>query len=115
MYEFPTGLRKIREGIIRYARALQRELKTCGALDDGAGKRYLLGPLYLLLDDLPGALRSFAWVEKNCANDSSEPFPYLCWSLAWYRSGSLGAAARKLRQTMLMNLYLLPRLLGMKP
>ena len=41
-----------------------------------------------------------------------EPLDYLCWSLALYRAGDLEAAAKKLLQTMLRNLYLLPALLG---
>lgn len=114
MNEFPKDPKKIRERIKRYERALQGELKTFGGIDDGAGKRYLLGPLYMLLGDIPGAVKSFAWFEKTCPNDMGEPFQYLCWNLALYRSGKLEAASKKLRQTMLMNLYLLPQLLGLK-
>ena len=114
MYAFPKDPKKLRERIKRYERALQAELKTYGAFDDGAGKRLLLGPLYLLAGDTPGAVKSFAWFEKFFPNDMGEPFQYLCWSLALYRSGDLVAASRKLRQTMLMNLYLLPHLLGIK-
>ena len=114
MYAFPKDPKKIKERIRRYERALAGEIRTLGALDDGAGKRYLLGPLYLLLGDLPGAIQSFAWFEQSCPDDTGEPFQYLCWSLALYRSGKLDAASKKLRQTMLMNLYLLPRLLGLK-
>jgi hypothetical protein len=35
----------------------------------------------------------------------------LCWSLALYRAGNEIGAAKKLRQTMFSNLYLVPRLL----
>jgi len=114
MHRFPTDPKKIRERIKRYERGLQSELKAFGVINDGAGKRYLLGPLYLVLDDLPGAVQSFAWFEQTCPDDSGEPFQYLCWSLALYRSGKVEAASMKLRQTMLMNLYLLPHLLGLK-
>ena len=114
MYAFPKDPRKIQERVRRYERALEGELKTFGALDDSAGKRYLLGPLYMVLDDLPGAVESFAWFEQTCPDDGGEPFQYLCWSLALYRSRKLEAASKKLRQTMLMNLYLLPHLLGLK-
>jgi hypothetical protein len=36
----------------------------------------------------------------------------LCWTLVLHRSGNQVAAARKLRETMFCNLYLVPHLLG---
>jgi hypothetical protein len=50
---FPTDPRRIRDRIRRYERALQRELDT-GYGRDGYGKRYVLGPLYMLLGDVDG-------------------------------------------------------------
>jgi tetratricopeptide (TPR) repeat protein len=112
--KFPKDPKKIKAQIQRYEQALKQERKTFGAIDDGAGKRYLLGPLYLLMGDVPGAVKSFAWFARTFPDDGGEPFQYLCWSLALYRSGKLEAATQKLRQTMLMNLYLLPHLLGIQ-
>jgi len=106
----PKDPKKIKERIRRYERALKAEIRTFGALDDSAGKRYLLGPLYMLLGDIPGAMKPFASFDQTCPDDTGEPFQYLCWSLALYRSGKLEAASKKLRRTMLMNLYLLPHL-----
>ena len=83
-----------------------------GTIDDGAGKRYLLGVLYLLKGDPAGALKSYAWLEQALPDDGGEPLDYLCWTLALYRSGDLEAASKKLRQTMLQNLYLVPALIG---
>lgn len=114
MTRLPKDPQKIREQIHRYEQALKQERKRLGGIDDSAGKRYWLGPLYLLSGDLPGAVKSFRWFAKTFPDDSGEPFQYLCWSLALYRSGDLEAAAQKLQQTMLMNLYLLPHLLGLK-
>jgi hypothetical protein len=114
MARLPKDPKKIREQIKQYERALAQEHKTFGAVHDGAGHRYLLGPLYLILGDIQGAVKSFAWFAKTFPDDAGEPLQYLCWSLALYRSGDLDAAARKLRQTMLMNLYLLPHLLGLQ-
>jgi len=108
---FPKDSKKIRERIRRYERALRKEQDEHGFYSDGYGKRYLLGPLYLLMDDLEGALKSFAWFEENFPDDSGDPMHYQCWTLALYRSGDLEAATRKLRQTVLLNLYLIPRLL----
>jgi hypothetical protein len=113
MYDFPQDPKKIRPRIRRYERALRREQACYGFINDGAGKRYLLGPLYLLMGDTEGALRSFTWFAQTFPDDSGDPLHCLCWTLALYRAGELEHAAAKLRQTMLSNLYLLPRLLSM--
>ena len=112
--QFPEDPRKIKKLISRYERRLRKEYKSFGAIRDGYGARYLLGPLYMVLGDLPGAMRSSGWFEENFPDDIGEPFHYLCWTLALYRSGDLVAAAQKLRWTMLSNLYLIPHLLGIE-
>jgi len=112
MYQFPQEPRKIRARIKRYERELREELEAYGFIRDGYGKRYLLGPLYLLMDDLEGAREAFEWFEQNFPHDVGEPVHYLCWTLALYRSGDRERAVDKLRQTMLSNLYLIPYLLG---
>ena len=109
---FPKDPKKIRARIRRYERALRKEHEETGFYSDGYGKRFLLGPLYLLMDDLEGAMQSFAWYEETFPDDSGDPMQLLCWTLALYRSGDLAAATRKLQRTMLSNLYLIPRLLG---
>ena len=111
---FPKDSKKIRARIRRYERALRKEREDTGFYGDGYGKRYLLGPLYLLMDDLEGALQSYAWIDEDFPDDSGDPMQYLCWTLALYRSGDLGAAKQKLRETMLLNLYLVPHLLGIE-
>jgi tetratricopeptide (TPR) repeat protein len=113
MDDFPQEPKKIRARIRRYERTLRREQGCYGFINDGAGKRYRLGPLYLLMGDTAGALRSFAWFAQTFPDDCGDPLQYLCWTLALYRAGDLEQAAAKLRQTMLSNLYLLPRLLGL--
>ncbi len=113
MSQFPTEPKKIKERIRRYERALTNEKRKYGGYHDGSGKRYLLGPLYMLLDDVDGALKSFAWFDKEFPDDMGEPFQYLCWSLALYRSGDQKQAAAKLAQTWFKNPYLVFQLLGM--
>jgi hypothetical protein len=56
----------------------------------------------------------FAWFEETFPDDTGHPMQFLCWTLALYRSGQLEAAKQKLRQTMLSNLYFIPRLLGIE-
>lgn len=113
MSQLPKNPTKIRERIKRYERELRQEYKRFGAFDDSAGKRYLLGPLYMLLGDTKGALKSFAWFEQNFPDDMGEPEHSLCWTLALYRTGNIAAAEQKLLRTMLSNLYLIPHLLGL--
>ena len=109
---FPTDPKKIRARIRSYERKLQKELDETGMIHDGYGKRYLLGALYLLMDDVEGALKHYAWYAETCPDDRGDPIHLLCWALAYYRIGHREAAARKLRQTMLSNLLLIPQLLG---
>ena len=62
---FPTDPKRIRERIRRYERALKKELEA-GYGGDGYGKRYLLGPLYMLIDLKSEKTR---WVQgmRRCA------------------------------------------------
>ena len=107
----PTEPRKVRETLRRYERKLRKQKEEHGFISDGAGSRYLIGPLYLLMEDLDGAAAAFAWFEEEFPDDWGEPGHRLCWALSHHRSGNPDAAS-KLRQAMLANLYLLPRLLG---
>ncbi len=111
---FPTDPKRIRERIRRYERALKKELEA-GYGGDGYGKRYLLGPLYMLIGDVDGALASFDWYEQAYPDDGGEPYQYLTWALALFRGGRKQEAFNKLYQTMLENLYLVPLLLGRDP
>jgi hypothetical protein len=114
MFEFPKGRKKITSTIKRYERLLRKEQEETGAISDGYGKRYFLGIFYLLLGDTQGAIRSFEWFERTFEDDGSEPFHSLTWALTLYRSGRIEEASKKLRHTMLLNLYLIPHLLGMR-
>ena len=107
-----TEEQKIRSRLRSYERKLQKEKEEYGFYRDGAGKRYQVGPHYMLLDDNDGALAAFQWFEKEFPDDVGEPGHFLCWSLALHRAGNEIGAAKKLRQTMFSNLYLVPRLLG---
>lgn len=108
----PTDEQKLRSRLRRYERTLAKEKKDLGWYNDGGGKRYLIGPMYMLLSDNEGALASFEWFERAFDDDAGLPEHRLCWSLALYRAGDEIGAAKQLRRAMLSNLYLLPHLLG---
>ena len=111
---YPTDPKRIRQRIRRYERALKKELED-GYGGDGYGKRFLLGPLYMLMGDVDGALASFDWYQDAYPDDGGEPYQYLTWALALFRGGRRQEAFNKLYQTMLENLYLVPFLLGRNP
>jgi hypothetical protein len=100
---------------MRLKRALGNEQRKYGFIDDGAGKRYRIGPLFVLAGELQKAIDFFAWYEKFCAEDSGEPLHYFCWALALHRTGNREQANSKLLETMVQNIYLLPMLLGAQP
>ncbi len=107
---FPTDPKKIRDTIRRYERAFKGP-----HYDDGPGKRFLLGPLYLLMGDTPGALRSYEWYGKKFPDDVPEAFNHLCWVLTLLKSEKMDSAKTKLRELIFENLYAIPIFLGEKP
>jgi tetratricopeptide (TPR) repeat protein len=115
MNNFPRDKKELQQLITRYERSLLEEQDRFGGIMDSAGKRYLLGPFYLLSGDVPGALRSFEWFERKFPDDIGEPFQYLCWALILYKSGNFAAARKKLLETVLSNHYIIPILLGEAP
>ena len=104
---------KIRSRLRSYERKLQKEKEQYGFYRDGAGKRYQIGPHYMLLGDDEGALGAFQWFDREFPDDVGEPGHLLCWTLALHRAGNEVGAAKKLRKTMLSNLHLVPHLLGL--
>ena len=110
---FPKDPKKLKAKLRRYERELRKEQEMHGGfIDDSGGKRYLVGPMYLLLGDTAGAVKSFNWFDATFPDDGGEPGFWLCGALALYRAGEVEAATHKLRQAMLSNLYLIPYLLG---
>jgi hypothetical protein len=104
--------KRVRARLRSYERKLQKEKEQYGHYGDGAGNRYHVGPHYLLLGDNDCALDAFRWFEQEFPDDGGEPEHLLCWSLALHRVGNEIGAARRLRQAMLSNLYLVPHLIG---
>lgn len=111
---FPKTKDKIKLRIKQYEQVLKNEKKEFGYINDGSGKRYLLGILYLLSGDNDGSLKHFEWFEKEFSDDIGEPGQYIGWVLALFRAGKYKEARNKLLQTILMNLYIVPRLVGIE-
>ncbi len=99
--------KKIHARIRRYERNLRKRDAR-----DGSGLRYLLGSLYLLLDDTEGALAHYKWFARKFHDDSGEPFHRLSWALALHRAGKQDEAAKRLRNAHSQNVYLIPAVLG---
>ena len=115
MVDLPSDPKKLRARLRSYERKLAKEKRDFQHIRDGAGKRYFLGPLYMLLGDLEGAQRSLEWFEEEFPDDCGDPGQYLCWALALRRAGQLDKAESKLRGAMFENRYVLPKLLGLDP
>jgi len=107
--------KRIKATITRYRRLLNIEWKEHNFISDGAGKRFMIGPLYLRIDDTKGAMAHYNWFEKMFDDDSGEPFHRMGWTLSLHRHGDNPAAERMLLIAMLKNLYLFPILFGEDP
>ena len=114
MYILPHSAKKIRERAMRYRRSLINEEKNHGYISDGAGKRYLVGPLFVLADDLGKAIDYYKWYEEEFSDDSGEPLHYIYWALALFRVGNIKEAEKKLLEALVQNIYILFALTGMK-
>ncbi|MFC2085091.1 hypothetical protein ACFLS9_08545 [Bacteroidota bacterium] len=108
----PKTIMGIKKRIEKYEKLLKAEKKKFGFIHDRAGLRYDIGPLYLLMDDINGSLKSFRWFQKNFPDDCGDPSQYLCWTLALFKNDNIIEAENKLIITMLQNLYLIPHILG---
>ena len=107
--------KKIKLTIARYRRLLNNEWKEHHFISDGVGKRFMIGPLYLRIDDTNGAMAHYKWFEKMFDGDSGEPFHRMGWTLTLHRSGFDHGAEKMLLIAMLKNLYLFPTLFGEDP
>ena len=110
----PSDKKKIKARIREYERKMQKQKELIGGIDDGAGNRYLLGPLYMLLDDIEGALKSFEWFDREFPDDSGDLLQYVCWAIVLKRARQNAAASEKLLATVMQNVYIIPFILGRK-
>lgn len=81
--------------------------------NDNQGARFLIPLLYLLADNLSGALDFFHHYEKNYPNDYHEPSFHFAWGLTLAADGQEERARHRYRQAILHNLYVAPILLDL--
>ena len=112
MYDFPETEKKLKSRISSYKSALLKEKQKFGYVNDGGGKRYLLFVLYFVLNDLGKTADYIEWYEKEFSDDAGEPIQKLCWALSLKRMDNEAGAKKMLAETMLSNLYIIPKLLG---
>jgi len=111
MYNFPKTKKKLKSQISSYKSSLLKEKKKFGFVDDGQGKRYLLFTLYFVLNDIEETKDYIEWYEKEFSDDIGEPIQKLCWALSLRRMDNEIGARKMLAETMLSNLYIIPKLL----
>lgn len=108
----PKTPRGISNKITRIRSQLSSFKREYGFIDDGGGARYYLFYLYLLLEDNRRSSEYFRWYDKQFPDDSGEPIALLCWAIMLNRMGKDGS--KKLAETMLSNIYLIPHILNEK-
>jgi hypothetical protein len=112
MFVFPDTEQKLRRKISGFKSALAREKNTHDFIRDGSGKRSLLFSMYFVLNEQDKSKEYLDWYSSEFPDDAGEPVQMLCWSLILYRMGQENQARKKLAETMMANLYLIPDVLG---
>lgn len=111
MYNFPETKKKLESRISSYKSSLLKEKHKFGYVNDGEGKRYLLFSLYFVLNEIKEAKDYIEWYEKEFSDDVGEPIQKLCWALILRRMDKEVEARKMLAETMLSNLYIIPKVL----
>ena len=111
MYNFPKTEKTLKNRISSYKSSLLKEKKKFGYVNDGEGKRYLLFSLYLVLNNIEEARDYIEWYDNEFSDDVGEPIQKLCWTLILRRMGREAEARKMLAETMLSNLYIIPKVL----
>jgi hypothetical protein len=112
MYNFPETEKKLKSRISSYKSSLLKEKKKFGHVDDGEGKRYLLFSLHFVLNDIRETRDYIEWYEKEFSDDIGEPIQKLCWAFSLRRMDNEVRAKKMLAETMLSNLYIIPKILN---
>lgn len=106
--------KRFRDRATRAARELKKEKASFGCINDGGGKRYRIGVFFLLAGDVERANEEFDWFYEEFPDDAGEPIFHLYSAITAYRHGDMSKARRRLLDSMLSNIFLLPYLVGKK-
>jgi hypothetical protein len=112
VFIFPETDQKLKRKISSNKSALSKEKKEHNYIRDGGGKRYLLFPMYFVLNEPDKSEEYLTWFSNEFQDDAGEPVQMICWSLILHRMGKENKAKQKLAEAMLSNLYLIPHILG---
>ena len=111
--KFPKTEKAIRKKISKNETSLKKDKIEFGYVDDGIGDRYILFCLYFLLNDFEKFEKYEKWYKTEFSDDIGEPIQLLCWAfILSKRADKLSEARYKLAESMLSNLYFIPKLLG---
>lgn len=102
-------LKKIRARLRSYERKFKKDPEN----RDGGGVRFLMGPYYLCLGDLEGAVSHYEWFWSVFSDSIDEPFHALGRVITELRQGHEQNAVSLLKRVYSANPYLLPFLLHM--
>jgi hypothetical protein len=93
-------------------KALEKEKKTYGFMNDGGGKRYRAALLLLEIEDYQGLLEYYDWFYTHFPDDVGTPELHLCWIFAAAETGRDDLLRKHLVKLEDVNTYVLPKLLG---
>ena len=103
----PIDLKKIRTKLHSY----ERKFKGSPHDRDGSGVRFLMGPYYLCLNDLDGAIDHYDWFWNTYPDSTDEPFHTLGQVITEFRQGHRDISQSLLKRLYTSNPYLLPHIL----
>ena len=105
--EIPVDLKKIRTKL----RSYERKFRESPHDRDGSGVRFLMGPYYLCLNNLEGAIVHYDWFWDTYPDSIDEPFHTLGQIITKLRHGQEEGAQSLLKRLYASNPYLLPHIL----
>jgi len=89
-------------------RSYERKFRKSPNDRDGSGVRFLMGPYYLCLKDLEGAISHYEWFWATYSDSIDEPFHALGRIITELRQGHESIAQSLLKRLYASNPYLIP-------